>query len=633
MLKLAVRHHIRIGFAIALATLFALAANHAALAHARLLRSNPEEGAVLEEPPREAHLWFDEPVAIEFSSLDVFDAEGQPIGSASLHDDPTDSTLVIASLPDLSDGIHSLAWKVLSNTDNHYTQGTLVFGIGEPFDSTTRPLAQAEVTLSSLEVALRVLNYAALATLIGSLLVTGVILRPDRFDASLRDVVDAARRRVWRLGFGAAILALIVGAGWLAWQASVVGRGAFDGLLTTRFGGLWLIRQCALFVVNVAMIGDRRGRRWGWLVSVLAIVSVAVSQALNSHAAGLPDQSALAVAADALHLLAAGAWVGSIFALLVGLLPLIRSRRVELVQVALRGWRRFGVFAALSVGALAASGVYNAARQVASIDAWISTTYGQLLAGKIGLFLIAGLIGAINSILLHPRLAAPIAAVLHRPTGWTPFGIKRLPILLVVEAGLVSIILIASSILTAAPPARGPGFEPPKSLVKPPSSLSMPVDDLLVALTIRPNKPGPNIVSIEALNTRRPPPAEILRVMLRLTYRGQDLGQQTLVAEPEDGDTYRLNTSAFGVAGAWQVQVVVRRKGIQDSIADFDWQVESLAPSVPPRPAILSNAPIEPMLTLLAGGLAVCTALAVIGFRWFRPSGSSTLSNIDSVRS
>lgn len=594
--------------------LLSLTTPRVASAHARLLRSNPEDGAVLSEAPQEVYFWFDEPVAAEFSSAELLDANAQPVGEVKLRSDASDAKLVIASLPNLPTGVYSLAWKILSDTDTHFTRGTLVFGIGQTVGAPARPPVETEVSIPTVEVALRVLNYATLAVLIGSLLIAAVVLRPDRFEDSAREAAQAARQRVWGLGVGAASLALIVGLGWLAWQSAAVGRGPFD-LLGTRFGALWLTREAGLLISLVGWVVARRRPRAGWLAVAAASVVLAGIQALSGHAAGLPQQTELGVAVDTVHLLAAGAWVGSLFALLAGLLPLLGSHREEWRAVALGGWRRFGVIAALSVGVLAATGLYNAARQVASVDAWIATLYGQVLTGKIGVFLMVGLAGLSNSMLLHPRLAAVVGTLLRRPAGWRPFHPKRLPSLLLAEAGLAVIVLVLTSVLTVPLPARGPEFEPPNLTDKPPSSMSQMADDMLVILSIRPNKPGLNIISANPLNTRRPPPAEILRVLVRLTYLERDLGTQTLTLELADDNSYRLSSSALSLPGAWRAQVVVRRKGMEDSVADFDWRVEALVPAVPPRPVFISNAPIAPALSLLAVGLAICTGLAAIGFR------------------
>lgn len=592
-----------------------------ASAHARLFRSNPEDGAVLAEAPQEVYLWFNEPVVVEFVSVELLDADAQPVGAIALRGDASDPTLVIASIPTLQTGVYSLTWKVLSNTDNHVTQGTLVFGIGQMAGVPVRPPAQTEASVPMVEVALRVVNYAALSVLIGSLAIAGLVLRRKGFDPSAHEAINAARRRIWMLSVGAAVFALAIGFGWLAWQSVAAERGPFD-LLRTRFGVLWLARQCSLLILLIILAATHRERLWGQFVASLSVVALAGIEALNSHAAGLPNQTVLGVVVDTVHLLAAGAWVGSLFALLVGLLPLLRSHQEDWRAVALGGWRRFGAVATLSVGVLAATGLYNMARQVASIDAWVATLYGQVLTAKIGVFLMVGLAGLGNSMLLHPRLAAVIGSILRRPVGWRPFHPNRLPILLLTEAGLAVLVFVFTSVLTAAPPARGPEFEPPNLADKTPSSLSQTPGDLLVNLSIRPNKPGLNIISVGAFNTRRPPPAEILRVLVRLTYLEKDLGTQTLVLEPAEQDIYRLSSSAMSLPGAWRAQVVVRRKGMEDSVADFDWRIEPLALAVPPRPVMISNAPIASALTLLAVGLVVCTGLAAIGFRLVRdPSG------------
>lgn len=606
----------RISLALLTAIIMALGMSQLASAHARLLRSNPEEGAVLDDAPREIFLWFDEAIGVEFSSIEVLKADGQSIGTLSVRGDPSDPALLIATLPELPAGVYSVKWQAWSNTDSHVTQGTLVFGVGVASEAAAAT-GRTESAILPIEVGLRALNYLMLALIAGCLVIAGSLLRPSR-------VADhSAVERVWRTGQGATVGAILIGAGLLAWQTHLLGRDSAIELLGARFGLLWLMRQAILVLTMIALVVSQTRRRHGIVAAWLMLAALAVIQALNSHAAGLPARSALAVSIDAAHQLAASVWVGSMLALLIALLPLLRSRRGDLILIALNSWRRFGVIAAVSVGVLAVTGLYNAAQQVASVDAWISTNYGQILSGKIGLFLIVGLFGLINSMLLHPQLAAVIGRPLRRPIGWTPLARSRPPFLLVAEAGLALLVFMASGVLTSSEPARGPEFTPQTEVVKPPSSLSMPVDDLLVSLSIGPNKPGPNIATIAVLNTRRPAPADIIRVMLRLTYRERELGTQTLIAEQVDDTAYRLNTSALSLAGNWRARVVVRRSGLEDSVADFAWQVEALPVNVQPRAVIISNAPIEPALTLLAVLLAVSIiAAAATSYRLHRRANS-----------
>ncbi len=576
----------------------------------------------MSEAPRDIYLWFDEPVAVEFSTAQLLDASGQAVGEAALRADPADPNVLIASPPPVPAGIYSLAWKIISAIDNHSTQGTLVFGINQAVEAVARPASAIEVSIPPLEVTLRALLYGALALVMGGLLTAGVILNPAAFDPAARSRVESARARSLSLGLAGVLFAIAVGIGTLAWQTSLLERGTLIDLLAARYGTLWLAQQGLLLITGLALIAARRGRGWGWLSAGAALILIALVQALNSHAAALADNTSPAIVANTVHLLAAGAWVGSVLALVVTLLPALRSPQESDRAVALRGWSRFGILAMLGVGVLAATGLYNTARQVASLDAWISTGYGQALAVKIALFLGIGLAGLINSALLHPRVAAVIASLLRRPAGWTPLRRQHLPLVLITEAVLGLLVLSLTGWLTAAPPARGPEFAVPNPSAKVPSSLTQSVGDLIINLQIRPNKPGPNIVTIGAFNTRRPAPADILRVMIRLTYADKDLGTQTLIAELADNDQYRLNTSALSLAGAWRAQVVVRRNGLPDSVADFDWQLEPLAPSVPPRPVLISNQPLEPVLIGLAVGIFVATIGAALVFARLRSSAA-----------
>jgi copper transport protein len=592
-----------------------------ALAHARLVRSSPEDGAVLSESPREVHLWFDEAIAVRLSSARWLDANGRPAGEVSLRADPANPNLVIVTLPQASPGVYSLAWKVLSDVDSHTTQGTLVFGINQALEGVARP-AEAEVA-SPTEAVLNTLNYLTLAVVIGALLVGGVILRQSSFNPDDQPVLASARRRAMRVGLVAAGLALVVGAGALAWRLDNLEGIGWGELLAARFGVLWLAQEGLLIILLLAVVAARRGLGWGWPSAWIAVALLALVHGLNSHAAALSTHTALAVTVSAAHLIVAGAWVGSLIVMLITLWPLLFSKQAADRNVAVVGWRQFGGLAALSVGLLAATGLYNAARQVASLDAWIVTGYGQALAGKTLAFLGVGLAGLINSASLHPRVAGVIRTLLRRPANAAASQRRALPIVLLIEAGLGLAVFGLTGWLAASPPARGPEFVARPAGEKSPASFTQPAEDLLINFAVRPNQVGPNLISIGAFNTRRPAPAETLRVMLRLTYQDQDLGTQTLIAEPEGDDRYRINTTALGVSGAWRAQVVVRRNGLEDSLAEFDWRVDPLTPSVPPRPTLISNAPLESPLTWLAVGVLIVTGIGASIFVGGQRAGTS----------
>jgi copper transport protein len=239
-----------------------------------------------------------------------------------------------------------------------------------------------------------------------------------------------------------------------------------------------------------------------------------------------------------------------------------------------------------------------------------TTLYGRVLLVKLGLVLAVCACGLLNAMLLHPTVAAPLAWLLRRPQGWTPCSAARLPTLILTEASVALLVLLATSVVTAAPPPRGPEFTVRPDAV--PTVLSQSVDDLMVTLSVKPNRPGPNVFTVFAASTRRPPPAEIMRVILRFTSPNADVGRVSAIATAIERDRFQVGGSYLSLAGPWRIDVVVRRKGVEDSIAPFGWTV---APPGALRPVVISKTPLGPMLTGAAVGMLV-TVLCVAGLAW-----------------
>jgi hypothetical protein len=240
------------------------------------------------------------------------------------------------------------------------------------------------------------------------------------------------------------------------------------------------------------------------------------------------------------------------------------------------------------------------------------TTYGQFLAVKIALMLLAGQAGLLNSLSLHPALSAPLARWLKKPPGWTPFSIRRLPALILVEMGLGIVIALLAGALTTLPPANDVLYSiAPEAQ---PDAMTAQVDDLYVNLSIKPNRPGSNIINILSSSSRRPAPAEVLRVIVKMTYLEQDFGTLSVDALPSGLDAYRASLDSLTQPGRWNIAVVVRRKGIPDSVASFTWTVLPLGDL---RPTLISRSPWKDALSVLAALLALLVA-ALFGAAWIQ---------------
>jgi len=177
-------------------------------------------------------------------------------------------------------------------------------------------------------------------------------------------------------------------------------------LLQTEFGRVWQLRL-VLIGVALALVAlglTRKIRRNAvtlalWPLALLFLVSLA----WISHAAAASAQP-LGLLGDALHLGAAGGWIG-------GLLPLAIFLKcaevsVSLGEHALHVLRRFSAFSVCCVSALIVSGLSNSWLLVGSVRALFTTRYGALLLFKLTLFALLLGFGARNRGIIKTKLSS-----------------------------------------------------------------------------------------------------------------------------------------------------------------------------------------------------------------------------------
>jgi putative copper resistance protein D len=176
-------------------------------------------------------------------------------------------------------------------------------------------------------------------------------------------------------------------------------------LLETKFGHVWQLRL-VLIVVMVALSAPRLARNQAqrahmltlWLLSIAFLVSLA----WISHAAAARVQP-VGLFGDALHLCAAGGWIG-------GLVPLaiVLARMRVSFSLGERGLvvlRRFSTLSLCCVSVLIVGGISNTWLLVGSIHMLFMTPYGRLLVVKLALFGILLGFGARNRLAIKTKLA------------------------------------------------------------------------------------------------------------------------------------------------------------------------------------------------------------------------------------
>lgn len=582
----------------------------AAGAHAVLERSSPSSGARLASPPDELRLTFSEEISARFRFVRVLDEAGHAVPGTRVRGDGT--TLAV-ELPRLEKGTYGVIWRVVSEDDAHATGGSFAFGVGRQPGAASFGAAETGAAVSGSEVLLRWFDFSFLAVILGALLVGGVVLpRPRPTEGLNPRALAIGRRRVLRAGAWFALLASVCGLGRLFHEASQLsvtlpgGSSTFgslpDVLFDTRWGAMWLVREVALVAVAVLLLSltfrrvtstmSARGRLGA---AVVLLVVVGTAHAMTSHAAALQPFSASAVAADTMHVLAAGAWLGGVAAFALALWPTGGLGRQDALALMRACRRSFAELAAVSVGVVFATGLYSAGRQVASVDALLTTGYGHVLLVKVGIVLGAAALGGANFLLLR-RLA--------RRRGGLWGGRAGSRWLLIAEVVMGAGVFLAAAVLSASVPARGAQFSAPQPAITTVRSGS--AADLVVSVSATPTRAGNSTFTAVVASSRRPPPAPIAAVLLEL--RGPKSQAETVPLQKFEPGRY-FGTAFLSDPGRWKFAVTVRRAG-ETITVPFTW---SVAPADPARPVRFSARPLAPILDWAS---ALLFALALSGAVW-----------------
>lgn len=175
-------------------------------------------------------------------------------------------------------------------------------------------------------------------------------------------------------------------------------------LHVTHFGHVWLWRLPALAVAWFAWRrAARTDRRWPIWLLWFAIAVVALTRSATGHPADHGDLT-LAVWIDWLHILAAGAWVGTLFAMSLAVFPQLLATRDDTDGARL--FQRLSTLSGWALGALLAAGIYNAYAQLGSVASLWTSRYGMVLDIKLAIVAAMIAIGAHNRYVKLPRLLA-----------------------------------------------------------------------------------------------------------------------------------------------------------------------------------------------------------------------------------
>jgi putative copper export protein len=293
---------------------------------------------------------------------------------------------------------------------------------------------------------LRAAGYSGALVCIGAVAARQLLRRSwsDERDAPAR---EEAIRRLGLIAFGAALLlplavwaSLRAQASQLLEEGELLGRAHYEMALASRWGAGLKAQGIAACFAILAWI-PWKGRPWlGARLTGLAALGLAATLPLTGHARAIFHGSWLGVLCGAVHVIAAGLWLGTLAVLTsVAWVGDVEGRGPRVTRVI----GAFSVLALIGASCTGLSGVLTGYQTVGSFAALTGSDYGRVLLLKLGCLVGVAALGAFNWRVVQPRLEAGSGDGLLRRSAWA-------------ELGLGAILLLVTAVLVALP---APGLE------------------------------------------------------------------------------------------------------------------------------------------------------------------------------
>ncbi len=451
-------------------------------AHAELLSSDPQPGAVLDSAPTHVTLKFNEDVEISLGAIRVFDGTGSSVNVSAARHPNGQGVEVEIDLPKLGNGSYVVDWRVVS-ADSHPVHAAFTFQVGP--DSNLAAGLLDEIISSShtgttagtgLDISRSVVT-ASIAVVFGGLMVCGLGIVPFGRRQRISIAVAAA------IGAIAGAIALPLEVGYTAGRSlGVLTDGsAWRAVFDTTIGLAWVVRAIAIALVATVLLATHRHSRAAWWqpIVLIGLVVVGVASAYGGHGA-TGRWHYLGVFLTMLHVSSMAVWLG-------GLAMLV----ISFAEVERNGVERFSSIAFLAVTSVVVSGTIQGFRQVGSLDELTGTSYGKLLIWK--LIAVAAVLGiaAVARASTHGRLAlrpSPAAAPASVGAAAGGFDRPRLRKAITIESALAVVVIVITSLLMASNPSQASASAP--------FSTTLTSGGYLATITVSPGRVGSNEMHI-----------------------------------------------------------------------------------------------------------------------------------------
>ncbi len=415
-----------------------------AAAHLKLQSSSPAQGDTVRTSLTEIRLTFTQAVEPRYTTITVLDNAGNALALGTLvpvGEGKTTQFVYRLTHPVVA-GDFVVQWKTAGD-DGHVVTGSFDFSVDVPnsvrVDSAAstpavstdpgddphdhhQPTTEIEPLYDSeslVWILTRWVNFVGLVLMVGTVAFRFVVLqRSER--ALSGDVLLAADDRTRRIALIAAMLAFAANLVRLWLQSGALhgsDRMWDPGLLralvfTTGWGKAWLAQSVATIGFAIATRLRTANPLESWIAAAVFALAAASTPAFAGHAAAVEQMAAVPIFNDAVHLIAASAWLGTLAVLLFAGIPAVVRASHQPFTDAAALVRMFSPLALFAAAVAIFTGTVSAFVHIKAIPELWTTPYGKTLSIKLLVVMLTATTGAYNWKVVSPRLGSS-EATLH----------------------------------------------------------------------------------------------------------------------------------------------------------------------------------------------------------------------------
>ena len=357
-----------------------------AAAHPFTMETSPNSSANAAEGLTQVIVYFSEPIDVNFSSLKVFDNNGEQIDNKDTKYFEDEKSLVVTT-PPLESGVYTVTSNVLSKVDGHLVPSAFNFGVGDVIvpEQQLQPSELVFLPEAGSRFPGLVGQTIVLGVVIASILIWGTqskqLIRKEL--DKLESVHHGKFMTITGIGlvliFVSNILMLVV-------QTVRLETSVFE-VIKTDFGNIWLIRMIITIILLGLWFGMDRKKNLSIKnkIPMLAVtLGLIGTSSLIGHGAASGETSAIIL--DYIHNFVAAVWIGGIIYFVFTLLPtfsqLEETKREKMTLVLIP---RFSIMFIVAVGVVIITGPTLMWFLESDVGLITESVYGKLILVKISI--------------------------------------------------------------------------------------------------------------------------------------------------------------------------------------------------------------------------------------------------------